>query len=293
LKKSGFASSGFIFLEVKKMAIDPATAKLIAKAAVDIVTDEEKRKRTLILILAPTIGLLLLIALIVYIITSPLSLLVGWLLPNEISVVEDFQKGYGYNQSIGIFENDYLDGNGIDYGDIVFTDGSTNVVYFNQLDSKYANEPYGTDKIGTHGCGPTSLAIVVSSLTDQIVDPIQMSEWSVNNGGWCAGNGSYHSLIPNAAKAFGLNVEGDVQSDPQKIIDALSSGKLVIALMSKGHFTSSGHFIVLRGVTADGKILVADPASKNRSEQEWDFNIILDEARKGASAGGAFWIISP
>jgi hypothetical protein len=265
--------------------------KLLTKLAVDAATDAEKRKRMLILILAPVIGLLLLIAFIVYLITSPLSLLMGRLLPNEVSVVEEFQKDYGYNQSIGIYENDYINGSGIDYGEVIFTDGVTDVVYFNQLDSKYANEPYGTDKIGTHGCGPTSLAIVVSSLTERTVDPVEMAAWSVANGGWCPDSGSYHSLIPNAAQAFGLNVQGDVQSDPQKIIDALSSGKPVIALMAKGHFTSGGHFIVLRGVTADGKILVADPASKSRSEQEWDFSIILDEARRGAGAGGAFWII--
>jgi len=66
----------------------------------------------------------------------------------------------------------------------------------------------------------------------------------------------------------------------------------VIAIMGKGHFTKGGHFIVLRGVTAAGKVLVADPASKIRSEREWDFNIILKEARKGAAAGGAFWVIS-
>jgi hypothetical protein len=265
--------------------------KLLAKLAVDAATDAEKRKQMLILILAPVIGLLLLIAFIVYLITSPLSLLMGCLLPNEVSVVEGFQKDYGYNQSIGIYENDYISGSGIDYGDIIFTDGVTDVVYFNQLDSKYANEPYGTDKIGTHGCGPTALAIVVSSLTERTVDPVEMAAWSVANGGWCPDSGSYHSLIPSAAQAFGLNVRGDVQSDPQRIIDTLSSGKLVIALMAKGHFTSGGHFIVLRGVTADGKILVADPASKSRSEQEWDFSIILDEARRGAGAGGAFWII--
>ena len=273
------------------MAVDPATVKLLTKLAVDVVTDEEKRRRMLILIIAPVIGLLLLIAFIVYLLTSPLSFLYNWLLPDELKIVEEFQKDYGYNQSIGLYERDYLDGSGIDYGDILFTDGATGVVYFNQLDAKYANEPYGTDKIGTHGCGPTALAIVVSSLTVNIVDPIEMAAWSVANGGWCEDSGSYHSLIPAAAKAFGLNVEGDVQNEPQKIVDALADGKLVIAIMGKGHFTSSGHFIVLRGVTADGKILVADPASKNRSEQEWDFSIILDEARKGAAAGGAFWII--
>ena len=66
------------------------------------------------------------------------------------------------------------------------------------------------------------------------------------------------------------------------MVDALADGKLVVAIMAKGHFTNSGHFIVLRGVTAEGKILVADPASRKRSEQEWDLSIILDEARKGA-----------
>jgi hypothetical protein len=279
------------------VALDPLTAKLLTKAAVDLATDGEKRKRLLILILAPVIGLLLLIAFIVYIIPSPLSLMMGWLLPNEVCVVEAFQQEYGYNQGIGIYDQDYINGSGIDYGEITFTDGATAVVYFNQLDVKYANEPYGTDKIGTHGCGPTALAIVISSLTGQTVypqavDPVSMAEWSVANGGWCAGNGSYHSLIPNAAEAFGLTVEGDVQDTPQAIVDALASGKLVIAIMGKGHFTSSGHFIVLRGVTADGKILVADPASKTRSEQAWDFDIILNEARNGAAAGGAFWIIS-
>lgn len=76
----------------------------------------------------------------------------------------------------------------------------------------------------------------------------------------------------------------------QRISDALSSGKLVVALMDEGHFTQSSHFIVLRGVR-DGKILVADPASYERSEQTWDLSLILEEAREGAAAGGPFWII--
>jgi len=108
--------------------MNPAVAKLLAKLAVDVATDAEKRRRLLILILAPVIGLLLLIAFIVYLLTSPLSLLFGWLLPNELKVVEDFQKDFGYNQSIGIFERDYLDGSGIKYGDITFTDGVTDVI---------------------------------------------------------------------------------------------------------------------------------------------------------------------
>lgn len=176
-------------------------------------------------------------------------------------------------------------------GDIRFTDGATEVVYFNQLDDRYANEPYGTDNIGGYGCGPTSMSIVISSLTGDIVDPIEMSEWAYENGYWCSKSGSYHSLIPGAAQAWGLPVSGCTASEPQRIVDALGQGKLVVALMSKGHFTSSGHFMVLRGVTSNGQILVADPASYTRSEKKWDLSIILDEASTRAGSGGPFWII--
>lgn len=175
-------------------------------------------------------------------------------------------------------------------GNIRFTDGQTEVVYFNQLDERYAGQPYGTDNIGGYGCGPTAMSIVVSSLTNDTVDPIEMARWSYENGYWCSGSGSYHALIPAAAKAWGLNVEGCTASDGQKIADALTDGKLVVAIMLKGHFTSSGHFIVLRGVK-DGKILVADPASYDRSSMEWDLSIILNEASTHAGAGGPFWII--
>ena len=105
-----------------------------------------------------------------------------------------------------------------------------------------------------------------------------------------SGSGSYHALIPAAAEAWGLPVSGCTASEPQRITDALSSGKLVVAIMSAGHFTSSGHFIVLRGVK-DEKILVADPASRTRSEQSWELSIILNEASKAAGSGGPFWII--
>ena len=175
-------------------------------------------------------------------------------------------------------------------GDVTFSDGVTPVVYYNQLDERYASQPYGTDNIGGYGCGPTAMAIVVSSLTDDMVDPVEMAKWSYDNGYWCKSSGSYHALIPAAAEEWGLPVSGCTTSEPQRILDALADGKLVVAIMSEGHFTSSGHFIVLRGVK-DGQIMVADPASYKRSGQLWDLSIILNEASRRAAAGGPFWII--
>ena len=208
---------------------------------------------------------------------------------------KDLADDYAYNLSLFLGDSMFQglpDGytSITSLGNVRFTDGQTEVVYFNQLDERYSNMPYGTDDIGGYGCGPTAMSIVVSSLTSETVDPIAMARWSYENGYWCSKSGSYHALIPAAAKEWGLNVEGCSASEGQKIVDALSSGKLVVAIMLKGHFTSSGHFIVLRGVK-DGKILVADPASYDRSSMEWDLSIILNEASKNAGAGGPFWII--
>ena len=134
------------------------------------------------------------------------------------------------------------------------------------------------------------MSIVVSTLTGTNVDPVEMAQWSYENGYYCPGGGSYHSLIPKAAEHWGLSV--DMNLDGENVADALAEGKLVVAIMSKGHFTKSGHFIVLRGITADGKVLVADPASLKRSNQEWDLSLILEEARRRVGAGGPFWAIS-
>ncbi len=72
--------------------------------------------------------------------------------------------------------------------------------------------------------------------------------------------------------------------------NAVKNGDMAVVLMGKGHFTKGGHFIVLRGITAEGKILVADCNSRENTMTEWDFETIQSEA-KWASDGGPFWII--
>lgn len=97
-------------------------------------------------------------------------------LADHVFALTDEQKelasDYASNLSLflgdGLLQNvDEWTGNSIpSLGDVTFTDGGTPVVYYNQLDERYASQPYGTDNIGGYGCGPTAMAIVVSSLTD-------------------------------------------------------------------------------------------------------------------------------
>lgn len=180
-----------------------------------------------------------------------------------------------------------------DLSDIVFTGrgNSKDVVYFSQYDSRWGGLMYGkTNTIAGAGCGPSSLAICISTLTNKTVTPPEVCVWSVKTGHRCEGSGSYHSLIPDGAAHWGVPCRGIGQSKKQ-LVQALQNGKLVIAIMSQGHFTRGGHFIVLRGITSQGKIMVADCASYERSQKEWDINIFLNECNKGSAAGGPFWAL--
>ena len=67
---------------------------------------------------------------------------------------------------------------------------------------------------------------------------------------------------------------------------------MLVALMGKGHFTTGGHFILIRGVTLSGDVLVADPNSLERSLQTWDPQLILDELSSARDHGAPLWILS-
>ena len=137
---------------------DPILVKLLAETALQAAKDKESRNRLLAIILGPVISLLLLVALVVYLATSPLSALTRWMEGDEVAAVDEFQKDYGYNNDSGIFERDFREADGQEYDEDVLLgrEGETQVVYYNQLDERWADEPYGQDKIGTHGCGPTT-----------------------------------------------------------------------------------------------------------------------------------------
>jgi len=164
--------------------------------------------------------------------------------------------------------------------------------YFSQTDPKWRYDSYGpAGTIGNSGCGPSALAIAISSLTGDAITPDQVAKWAEDRGYVDENGSSYHSLIPAAAEAYGLNVA--TSDNPAVLTGALKAGKMIVALMGKGHFVDGpGHFIVLRGIDPDGRIIVADPASTRTSGQAWDLKLILDESKTNCGSGGPFWILS-
>lgn len=174
----------------------------------------------------------------------------------------------------------------------ILTGGPVEMVYFNQGDERWGNLYYGSDRINAYGCGPTAMAMVVSSMTDTEIDPPAMAKWAAKQGYWARRSGSYHNIVIGTATAYGLQAESFSERSCEALRDELLSGNLLVALMGPGHFTQGGHFIVLHGVTLSGDILVADPSSLERSLTAWDAQLILDELSKSTAHGSPLWLIS-
>lgn len=174
----------------------------------------------------------------------------------------------------------------------ILTGGGYDVTYFYQAGEDWAEKPYGTDTIGPYGCGPTVMAMAVASLTDTETDPAIMAAWAVEHGYWAKRSGSYHSIIIGTAQKFGIQAEAFPSRDPADMRRALREGNMLVALVGPGHFTTGGHFILIRGTTLTGDVLVADPNSPERSLETWDPQIILDELSSARDNGAPLWILS-
>lgn len=174
----------------------------------------------------------------------------------------------------------------------LLTGGTVETVYFNQGEDPWAQGSYGPDSIRGYGCGPTSMAMLISSMGDTVLDPLQAAQAAYQEGYCAPGSGSYLSIVEGMAADYGMEADGNLSLTADDLCRDLASGHLFVALMGKGHFTNRGHFILLRGVTLEGKVLVADPNSRERSLAAWDPQLILDELSASRSNGAPLWRFS-
>ena len=134
------------------------------------------------------------------------------------------------------------------------------LTYYSQLDSRWRYNMYSSvgdssQTIGTSGCGPTSAAMVVSSIKGNIT-PDTMANLYTQYGYRSANQGTYWSAFKWTADVFDIGY-----SECYKLDDAiakLEDNHYIIASCNQGLFTYGGHFIVLVGVEGD-YIKVYDP----------------------------------
>ncbi len=150
--------------------------------------------------------------------------------------------------------------------------GVPEVAYYNQCsDKRWSNKPYpyasgGSSRICDSGCGPTSMAMVATTLGNKIINPEEMAQIAkpYHQSGGTASN-AYGAVLPR----FGLNVKplGSGGSAASGIRSTIKDGGLVIAsVAANSPFTNNAHIIVIRAISEDGsKFWVADPADGNGS----------------------------
>ena len=113
------------------------------------------------------------------------------------------------------------------------------------------------------GCGAACVAMVVGYFEpDDAPEPDDVMSLAGKLGLY-RGDGLGRDALRLLLDEYG--VEGCWRKmDARAIENTLRKGTPIVEYVGAGYFTENGHYVVLRGITEDGKLLVADPNSEER-----------------------------
>lgn len=163
-------------------------------------------------------------------------------------------------------------------------------VSYLQTDPRWAKKPYRVPgenaTIGGSGCGPTTAAMLIETITGKTFTPEDACNWSMEHGYKALNQGTYYAYFTPQFAAFGIDCQmlnwintygkPDHQNH-EKVVEKLKEGYYAIALMNKGLWTSSGHFVVLWW--QDDKVRINDPASTKDARVNGDIQTFRSQAK--------------
>lgn len=162
-------------------------------------------------------------------------------------------------------------------------------VSYKQTDKKWsslnASVSGGTMNLGRAGCGPTSAAMLIATLKDKNVTPVDTFKWDCAKGYMYLNQGTAYSYFKPQFAAYGIAcdiVTWDICKNANSpirntVIDLLKKGYYIIALMNKGLWTSSGHFVVVWW--CNDKVRINDPASSRSERENGDLDLFFSQAK--------------
>ena len=180
--------------------------------------------------------------------------------------------------------------------------GGMSIPLFLQGDSRWGRLSWGSGQtIAAAGCGPTSLSMVLSYLKGICIYPTDVRAWAkpYNPSYMVPGGASTQALFTAGGRAFGVSVRSMPTVNANDIMTALKKGYPVIVSTGAGRdneFTNGGHFIVLRGLTTDGLVLVNDPndsQSKKHYLKAYSINTIINNCYWTNGGGLKYGFIFP
>jgi uncharacterized protein YgiM (DUF1202 family) len=162
-------------------------------------------------------------------------------------------------------------------------------IYLMQTDLKWAIYPYTstnnkTQKIGGSGCGIVSTNMIILEYKLADILPPTLADISVKNGFRTANDGTSWGFFSWVAKQY--NIKFLQTKDMNKIREAIKQDALVVCSMGRksikerGFFTSAGHYILLFGISDEGKFYVNDPISKYRTNIPVNESVFIDECKQ-------------
>lgn len=163
--------------------------------------------------------------------------------------------------------------------------------FYSQCDAKWGDKSYAGNTMCEAGCGPSSMAMIITALTGKQVTPDEVAAYYTQNG-FSGSFGTTWNAAPAAAQHWNLQSTA-LGTSVSKISQAIQGGSLVI-MAGKGSlpFTSGGHFVVVRAVTPDGKWLLGDPATStgHSNTQEWDPSTVIAGVISNGAASSVYAI---
>lgn len=158
-------------------------------------------------------------------------------------------------------------------------------VSYLQTDKKWKNVSYSVKgektTIGRAGCGPTCGAMVVATLKDKSVTPVEACKFSLDNNYKAKNSGTYANFYPAFFKKYGITCQilwSSAESQDKKVTQALKDGNWVIASMGKGLWTNGGHYVLAYG-TDGTNVFINDPASTKEARTHAKLSQFLKESK--------------
>lgn len=146
-----------------------------------------------------------------------------------------------------------------------------------QWDKRWGYDSYGNDMIGVAGCGPSCMTMAYIYLTgDTSMNPRKMAEYAYESGFYTEVGTSW-SFFTDGAASLGIS-SSELSLEEGQMKSALDNGGVVICSMRPGDFTTTGHFILIRGYDGNG-FYVNDPNSRKNSEKQWDFQTLSPQIK--------------
>lgn len=167
--------------------------------------------------------------------------------------------------------------------DVSFVTKDGFAVYL-QTDERWANIPYSINTEGKSGCGPTSMAMIITALTGKVINIPEHIKVAVSLG-IANSFGSSLDTAPKLAQYYGLKSK-PIAKGNNTVLDinsVLKSGGLVsIAGNGPTPYFPEGHFIVIRGIDPDGKWRVGNSGDQASNEQSFMPEAIVASSQTGS-----------